>query len=553
MARLLALLLLSAALAGAEPTLAELERDLHEAEAVATQAKARAEAWQLLVAAADPAVATARTALAAAEAARDARPEQQALRAARDRRDALALTVARAGERFTALELRIATLQGEVDALLARGTAPDDAGLDALATARRTLTSLQRQRDAALRACWKRTPVLEAWTEADRAYQAAAKAGKDAAIESARAARAAAETAVGGERATTLAAARAAAEAAAAEARAALAEARRIALAGRTWSIRFPLPPGRDGKPRTGGATLWAPAGEAPIRGFLAGHPPGLGTGILDDPALRALCVEQRLATIAFDLDALFTVASGAPERFQAALAQLAEASGIAGLPALPFVGVGHSTSGIWARNLAYWAPDRALAVIHLKSGNLHQHRADPAQALTGVPFLAVNGEYEEFGPEGGLKGGIQPAYGAQTQWVLIREQLLRWRRADPQHLVALAVNAGGGHGDWNAELSALVATWLREVCVRRLPATPGAPLVVLRAEDGWLVDADLTAPRHPPAAWADYAGDRTEAFWLPGAAPVAPFTALHGERLILEDPTRATPVPASWPAGVIR
>ena len=56
------------------------------------------------------------------------------------------------------------------------------------------------------------------------------------------------------------------------------------------------------------------------------------------------------------------------------------------------------------------------------------------------MPFVAVNGEFEEYGPEGGGKGGIRPQWGSQTQWVMIREQMLRRRKQDAANLMNLIV-----------------------------------------------------------------------------------------------------------------
>ena len=246
------------------------------------------------------------------------------------------------------------------------------------------------------------------------------------------------------------------------------------------------------------------------------------------------------------NLDALFDYGGEAPARLAAVLAKLAQETGHPELPEAPLLTVGHSTSGIFARNVAYWRPERVLGVVHLKSGNLHQHRPDPARTLAGVPFLAINGEFEEFGPE----GGIRPEFGNQTKWVMIREQLLRWRRADPRHFVGLAVHPGGGHGDWAGELSVLVARFIRGSCRLRLPhgSEPAAPEGCrgLPPGAGWLYDARLASPRHPAAPADRYTGPTAEAFWVPDAASARAIETLHRDRLLLPEPDR--PVPAGWP-----
>ena len=171
----------------------------------------------------------------------------------------------------------------------------------------------------------------------------------------------------------------------------------------------------------------------------------------------------------------------------------------------------GLSASTILMRNLAYVAPDRVFAVLHAAGGNLHEG-IPTGKTLSGVPFMAANGEYESCGPE----GGIRPHLGFDTQWYLMGDTMLARRKLDPNHLMSLVVVPGKGHTAWNQELGAL---FMRKAAQYRLPkekrdgSTP-TQCVPLRAEDGWLTDRNVKYPEYEPAAYADYKGDKSQAFW---------------------------------------
>jgi HEAT repeat protein len=181
------------------------------------------------------------------------------------------------------------------------------------------------------------------------------------------------------------------------------------------------------------------------------------------------------------------------------------------------------SASVIGARNVAYWRPDRSLGVVHAAGGNMHHARYDPKTSLAGVPFLAINGEMEACGPEGGghMSGaaGIRPEYGFQTQWVMIRDSLIERRIQDPSHFMNLLVLANAGHGSWSDETAYLCGLFILKAAQYRAPPGPPdpdaiRPCVALKPESGWLTDANLKAPQFAPAPYGKYEGDPGRAFW---------------------------------------
>lgn len=285
------------------------------------------------------------------------------------------------------------------------------------------------------------------------------------------------------------------------------------------YAVDMQRGPDRQGRPREPAhAQLWIPPGCRHVRGIILGQITRLEKALAVDPIIRKAAAELDLAVIFVEpsFDILFNyVENDAGRKLEAMLAALAQQSKHPELEFAPLITIGHSTGGIFARNVAYWKPERVIAVIHIKSGNLHQHIYGENKSLAGVPFLAINGEFEEFGPE----GGIRPEYGRETQWIMLRQQLLERRRQDPNNLMSMIVHPGGNHTSWDRGLSEYLALYIRKAVEYRLPeevASDRRPVRCreLKAEDGWLTDADIKHPAHQPAPYAEYTGEQSQAFW---------------------------------------
>ena len=194
------------------------------------------------------------------------------------------------------------------------------------------------------------------------------------------------------------------------------------------------------------------------------------------------------------------------------ALEKWAEASGHPELRGAAILTASISAGVIWARNVAYAAPERVLGVVHIAGGNMHHGMVDERKTLAGVPFIAMNGELESCGPE----GGIRPHLGLDTQWYMQVQQMLERRREDPNNLMSMVVIPCRGHTAWHHELGAL---FVRKCAQYRLPkekrdgSTP-AKCREIKVEDGWLSHPNVRLPKHRPAEWAKYGGDKTNAFW---------------------------------------
>lgn len=240
-------------------------------------------------------------------------------------------------------------------------------------------------------------------------------------------------------------------------------------------------------------------------------------------------------------------------EQIDAMLVQFAKASGHPELKGAPLMLGGLSASVLSTRGVACVAPQRVFGVVHAAGGNMH-HTPDSCAGMVQVPFIAFNGEFEWCGPEGGGhrsgKGWIRAEYGKQTQWVMIREQLLRLWRDKHRHRMMLIVVPCKDHGAWDVDLTAM---FIRKCAQYRLPTekrdgSKPAACRPLPANKGWLTDADLDHPSHEPAPYDSYKGDKNNAFWHFDEEMARAVYAYHKDQFIIPDPTKANPVPADWP-----
>lgn len=313
--------------------------------------------------------------------------------------------------------------------------------------------------------------------------------------------------------------------------------ARAQAAGGKEWTASIAR--GEPSPKRPNQAHVWIPEGCKVLRGALIAQKTMFEERLTRDAEIRRACADKDLAVVYAECGIGLKFASeGGAANLTEILGALAAATRHPELETVPLITLGHSTAGIFARNMAYWNPARVAGVLHVMSGNLHQHLESPTNSLAGVPVLFVNGEWEQFGPEGGdIKMGLRSSMGlrtnqtakggerqSQTQWICMRQQLLARRGRNPENLMGLVVSRGHSHTQWEGAMSGLAAQFIRSVADLRIPAAgadASAPVKCLpaRADQGWLLDADIKAPRFDPAPYAEYKGDKALALWYPDKA----------------------------------
>jgi len=303
--------------------------------------------------------------------------------------------------------------------------------------------------------------------------------------------------------------------------------------------IAFTRGPDAKGKDRPPGkAFLWLPPQGERVRGLIVAQMTLLEKRFTADPQIRQAAADEQLAIVFFNpgFDALFDyVKNRSGEKLESLLAELAKQSRHPEIVHAPMLTVGHSTAGIFARNIAYWKPERIIGVIHIKSGNLHQHIYGDNKSLAGVPWLSISGEFEEHGPEGGLR----PEYGRETQWIMHGRDLLARRAADPAHLMSMLVHPGGNHTSWDDNLSRYCVLFIRKAVAARVPREAGdgksaVQCLAVKPESGWLTDGDIKSPRHKMAPYREYQGDQTRAFWHFDSEIARATTVFHHDKFSL-------------------
>ncbi len=282
------------------------------------------------------------------------------------------------------------------------------------------------------------------------------------------------------------------------------------------WQFSVPT---ADGKGR---AFLWIPPDCDHVRGVVLSGQVILEKNVLEDPAIRAAAARAGLALV---LDMKSTIGNGPDfsegsegrKRLQGILDRLAEVSGYAEIAQAPLLTLGHSGGAIFAWNVAYGMPERVFGVIGLKAAPIpappgfKPEKGDGAPILNHVPILVVTGQYEAWN-----NSGRTPEY----HWRWVRGGLLRDRAIGRNAQASVLVEPGTGHFSWYPELADYVAMFIEKAAAARLPKErpPAGEFPKLRdipAEEGWLSDADFFGgSRHATAAFRDYAGDPSLAFW---------------------------------------
>ena len=312
------------------------------------------------------------------------------------------------------------------------------------------------------------------------------------------------------------------------------------------WSI--PQEPGRR-------AYLWIPPECTRIRGLVADMNNLTESAIIEHPAVRAVCTEQRLGIlwiaegswaasplasqwgdpsglpadqrVVYDAALALTKQAGphpTPEQVAAKatvarmrqelarqagivldrmLADLATESGYPEVAQAPLCIIGHSMTGLLAWGMPFWAPERVWGALPLKTGVRGNPPEElPNASMEGVPLLYVN----QITPEG-PSGTSDP-----------RNSAIAARRHTRQ-LVGQVFDWGGSHFEMNDEIAQVAAIFIRKAAQRRLPPeipASGRPtLIPLTPESGWLATSLVEPHLAPTAPEPAYTGDRQRAFWF--------------------------------------
>lgn len=195
-----------------------------------------------------------------------------------------------------------------------------------------------------------------------------------------------------------------------------------------------------------------------------------------------------------------------------------------------PWFTIGHSTGGIFAYNVPFWKPEKSFGAIVYKSGKISPPTwlgPNPnLEAMSHVPLMALNGQFEEYGP--GPNGVIPPGTSHEVQWWSVRDSVMKWRGQNPPFLMTQYVESGGTHSTWSQRNFDEMALFIAKCVQYRLPrnANPllgAVSLNIIPDSTGTLSDTVIDALFNSPviashpliALWGNYPiAKRPVSYW---------------------------------------
>lgn len=287
-------------------------------------------------------------------------------------------------------------------------------------------------------------------------------------------------------------------------------------------------------------AFLWVPVGCDTVRAVVFAQQNMAEETLYKMPAFQREM--KRLAVGLIWVAPAFTntwnPAEGCQSRFDKILTALAYQSGHSELLRVPIVPLGHSAQASMPWNFAAWNSQRTLCVISLHGDAPRTNLCGYGTAnvewgrtrnIDGIPGLMIEGEYEWW------EARVLPA--------------LAFRMMYPESCISFLCDAGSGHFDCSEPTALYIAKFIEKSLQTCL--LPDGTLRRLNPRDGWLAcryNADLAAndgdgscppfaiARRPePAPFAQYKGDRHDAFWYfdeeMAQLTESRYAATHGKR----------------------
>jgi hypothetical protein len=276
------------------------------------------------------------------------------------------------------------------------------------------------------------------------------------------------------------------------------------------WSVTMERTIPDAKKPEAPRAFLWIPPTCHYVRAVVLAQHNMLEEGILDDAYFRQTMSDLGLALvwISPSFDHVFHFEKGAGDHVEKLMRDLASVSGYGELAFAPIVPLGHSAHASFPWNFAAWNPQRTLAILSVHgdapltnlTGSGQPNPDWGSRSIDGVPGLMVMGEYEWW------QARLDPALAFHRQHTAVPLSVL--------------CDVGHGHFDHSQQLIRYLALFLRKVALARLPQdAPKEGPVTLKPIDpkqGWLSDVwhPGVTPTAPAAPFAEYKGNRDQAFW---------------------------------------
>ncbi|MEI6276581.1 MAG: hypothetical protein WCP08_11360 [Prolixibacteraceae bacterium] len=261
-------------------------------------------------------------------------------------------------------------------------------------------------------------------------------------------------------------------------------------------------------------AYLWIPEECHYVRGLIISMENMLERNWLEDTVIRQTAAREGLGIIWLadgkPTNITFEMKPDAMAELQQMFADLARESGYSEIEFAPLIVMGHSWNGRMAWNYPNANPERVLAAIPIRT-----YTMPDKLNFSGIPLCYVVGETTELPQFSDGRPGDRDFY-----WPIVRQTAVKLRIDNPDNLIGVVTDPGGNHTDWSDHQADFVALFIRKACHYRLPdkrpVDGKASLRKITRDSGWLTDTGGMEPdRFEPAAYSQFKGDPTKAYWF--------------------------------------
>ena len=219
-------------------------------------------------------------------------------------------------------------------------------------------------------------------------------------------------------------------------------------------------------------ASMWIGDPSKPVRGLILTSMVRNEIEFNYDEKIRNTCKEKGLALVFFyktrtgdyyDGGALsvFDKTKGHDTVLLKVLHDFSEMVNKPEIEHAPWLTFGHSTAGNFARNIAWWKPERMFGVIFYKTGGYDPpvwvEHPDTARFLN-VPWLSVAARNDKFGP-------------GENGWLIQRMQMMPWRERGSLMSQIVEPLEEEGHSLWRPFNGPYFAMWIKKAVDGKIPA----------------------------------------------------------------------------------
>lgn len=252
----------------------------------------------------------------------------------------------------------------------------------------------------------------------------------------------------------------------------------------------------------------------------------------LEHSTIRALAEEEKLGLILIKPSPVSSFGTGGglgtdTTIFNRIIEKLITESGHEALGYLPFLTFGHSTSSAFARNMAWWKPERTLGSIVFKGGAIRRP-SWASKSLAHVPMMAISGQFEEYGPN----GGCAPPRGNEANYRACADSILKLRAGQDDPVLGMGVMLPGeGHFALSEAAVTIMRLFIKKCLTYRLPTSVSqneeTPLLLPNEETAWYGDSTFNSGPMLIDTFPNIA-DPTQYFFLFDREFASAWKALH-------------------------